>query len=140
MEIINIEPSKLPQFYQQRWKTFQKISFVEDCSVDIVYGSHSLEHVQDINKFKKEVKRILKPKGILFWEVPNADHPKNGAQKGVIDIPHTYYFKSIFFRNWFKEIILCDAYEQSHRYDVIERWHDYKNSKGSVIRALGKIN
>lgn len=62
-----------------------------------MYGSHRLEHVQNIEAFKKEVKRVLKPNGVLFWEVPNADHPNNGAQKGRVDIPHTYYFKTDFF-------------------------------------------
>jgi len=140
MEIINIEPSMLPQFYEQRWKTLEKISDVEDRAVDVIYGSHSLEHVQDIEQFKKEVERVLKPEGILFWEVPNADCPANGAQNGRLDIPHTYYFQAEFFRRWFKEVLLCEGYEQSQKFDVIDRWRDYKDSKGSVVRALGRIN
>jgi 2-polyprenyl-3-methyl-5-hydroxy-6-metoxy-1,4-benzoquinol methylase len=140
MEILNIEPSKLPQFYESRWKTLPRIADVEDQAVDVIYGSHSLEHVQDIEKFKKEIERVLKPNGILFWEVPNADCPTNGACNGRVDIPHTYYFKADFFRKWYKEVLLCESYEQSQKVDVIERWYDFKDSKGSVVRALGRIN
>ena len=34
----------------------------------------------------------------FFWEVPNALCPSNGVQLGKIDIPHTYYFTTLFFQ------------------------------------------
>ena len=139
MDVVNVEPSGVPGFYEQRWTTYQSISEVESDSVDVVYGSHSLEHVQDIGRFKKEVERVLKSKGLLFWEVPNADAPWNGAQKGKVDIPHTYYFKADFFNKWFTETILCKGYVQTHGFDVIERWAEFENSEGAVVRALGRI-
>jgi len=140
LDVVNVEPSNLPKFYEQRWTTFESVTEVPDASVDIIYGSHSLEHVQDIEKFKKEVKRILKPKGVLFWEVPNANAPKNGAQTGKVDIPHTYYFKTDFFAKWFTETLLCKGYEQSQSFDVIERWADFEKATGPVVRALGRID
>jgi SAM-dependent methyltransferase len=140
MQIVNVEPSLLPDFYENRWKTYANISEVEDSTVDIIYGSHSLEHVQDIEEFKREVKRVLKPSGFLFWEVPNAEWPGNGAQKGRVDIPHTYYFKADFFNRWFSEILLCDGYDNSHQSNVIENWPEYTNGKGRVLRALGRID
>lgn len=139
MSVINIEPSFLPEFYTDRWITPSNITEVGDCSIDVIYGSHSLEHVQDIDSFKKEVSRVLKPGGYLFWEVPNAESDSNGAQKNRVDIPHTYYFKADFFNKWFSEVLLCDGYEQSQRFDVIQNWHKYKDKKGSVVRALGRL-
>jgi|TARA_B110000114_G_C15048069_1_gene380025 SAM-dependent methyltransferase len=140
MDIINIEPSGIPKFYEQRWNTYKMISSVQDSSVDIIYGSHSLEHVQNIDKLKSEVKRVLKPNASLFWEVPNADHPTCGAQTGNIDIPHTYYFSKDFFDNWFSKTLLNKSYEQCERFGVIERWFDFEKNPGPVIRALGKID
>lgn len=139
IDVLNVEPSTIPKFYNERWKTVKEISEVQDNSVDILYGSHSLEHVQDIDTFKTHVSRILKADGFVFWEVPNANDPKNGAQNNHVDIPHTYYFQKKFFNNWFSKLLLCDAYEQSQKFDIIQDWQKYKNEKGSVIRALGQI-
>ena len=140
-DVVNIEPSGLPQFYNERWKTYKSINEVPDKSVDFIYGSHSLEHVQDIHKFKKEVTRILKPNSLLFWEVPNAKNPNNGPIKNRIDIPHTYYFNTSFFENWFDEIFLNNSYNESHHIDIntIQNWEKYHDDDGSVIRSLGKI-
>jgi len=63
LNVINIDVIKVPNFYENKWESFESILKVKDESVDIVYGSHSLEHVTDINEFKLQVKRILKPTG-----------------------------------------------------------------------------
>lgn len=140
MEIVNVEPSLLPQFYKERWNTLKDIRNVKNNSVDLMYGSHSLEHVQNIDAFKAEVMRVLKPGGFVFWEVPNAECPSNGAQRGKVDIPHTYYFEKTFFDKWFSRTILCGGYEQSHQFDVIQDWKSFENDKSPVIRALGQID
>lgn len=138
MEIVNVEPSALPQFYNERWSTVDKISDLMDNSVDLVYGSHSLEHVQNIDDIKTEVARVLKPGGYVFWEVPNAACPSNGAQIGKVDIPHTYYFETKFFEKWFINTILCKGYKKY--YDVIEDWKSFEDDNGQLIRALGQLN
>ena len=103
MEVINVEPSSLPDFYKTRWKTFSDIADIadiediEDSSVDLIYSSHSLEHVQDIAKIQKEFQRVIKQDGLLFFEVPNADNVTIGPKNSKVDIPHTYYFQKDFF-------------------------------------------
>ena len=139
MEIVNVEPSLLPQFYMERWTTVEDIRKLKDNSVDLIYGSHSLEHVQDIDEFKAEIKRVLKPAGFVFWEVPNAECPSNGAQRGKVDIPHTYYFETTFFEKWFTKTLMCGGYNQSHYFDVIQDWKKFQDAEGQVIRALGQI-
>ena len=140
MDIVNVEPSSLPNFYNERWETVEDIYHVPSNSVDLIYGSHSLEHVQDIGKFKAEVARILRTGGFVFWEVPNAEYPNNGAQKRQVDIPHTYYFETKFFENWFSKFLICSGYKQCYKSNVIQDWRTYKDSKGRIIIALGQIN
>ncbi|MDB4037966.1 class I SAM-dependent methyltransferase [Candidatus Thioglobus sp.] len=140
LDIINVEPSGVSDYYNERWKTYSAINNVPDNCIDVLYGSHSLEHVHNLEKFILEIKRILKPNGIMFWEVPNAECETNGAMKGKVDIPHTYYFTTNFFDNLFDDIIFNKGFEQSQRFNVIENWADFENAKGPVIRAIGRFN
>jgi len=141
--VINVEPSGVPKSYSERWEHYEEIEQVPLESIDIVYGSHSLEHVQNIDKFEEEIKRILKKDNYIFWEVPNADHPDCGAMRGQIDIPHTYYFKKEYFDNCFDEILLNDAFDHIGQFndnDIVDEWSSFKSVQGDVIRVLGKYN
>ena len=77
-EIINVEPSGTPQSYESNWKTIDSIYELdeEESSIDLLYGSHSLEHVQSINDFKKVSSKVLKSGGYMFWEVLTLMHQK----------------------------------------------------------------
>ena len=140
--VINVEPSGVPKFYSERWKHYKEIEQVPLESIDIVYGSHSLEHVQNIDKFEEEIKRILKKDNYIFWEVPNADNPICGPIRDEIVIPHTYYFKKEYFDNCFDEILLNDAYNCIAQFkdNIVDEWSSFKNAQGEVIRVLGKYN
>ena len=126
-------------FYKSRFQYVKNIKQIKDHSVDLVYSSHQLEHISDINKFKLEISRILKPKSLLFFEVPNMRHHENGAQNNKIDIPHTYYFSTDFFSNWFDEIILNHAFDPGRDKEIIEGQEEYVNEYGKIIIAFGKI-
>ncbi len=100
-----------------------------------------MEHVQNIESFKNEIERILKPGGYVFWEVPNGNCPSNGAQHNRVDIPHTYYFETNFFKNWFAEVLICGAYKWNHHSQyIIQSWNKFEDESGNVIRALGRLN
>lgn len=51
------------------------LSFIEDGSVDVVYSSHFLEHVNDLEFMLKEIHRILKKGGICKGNVPHFSNP-----------------------------------------------------------------
>ena len=140
--VINVEPSGVPKSYSERWEHYKEIEQVPIESIDIVYGSHSLEHVQNIDKFEEEIKRILKKDNYIFWEVPNADNPDCGPIRDKIVSPHTYYFKKEYFDNCFDEILLNDAYDCIAQFkdNIVDEWSSFKNSQGHVIRVLGKYN
>jgi len=141
MEVINVEPSSLPDFYKTRWNTFSDIADVEDSSVDLIYSSHSLEHVQDIAKIQKEFQRVIKQDGLLFFEVPNADNATIGPKNSKVDIPHTYYFQKDFFNKWFTDVILCEGFERESwkKLNIVEDWRETMDEEGLVVRALGRI-
>jgi len=133
--VINVEPSPPGLDYgDSHWKHVHSIEEVEG-PVDLVYGSHSLEHVQDLESFETLVKSLLLAGGYVFWEVPNAEHPASGGCNGVIYAPHTYYFTRRYFSNSKYEILLNGAFDQRTFPNklVVEG-----GGVGEVIRFLGK--
>ena len=136
-KITNIDPSPLNFIFPSRY--LKSIVDVPDNSVDFFYSSHSLEHVNDINKFKIELKRILKKNGVVFFEVPNADFKKNGASNNHIDIPHTYYFQRKFFENLLSKEVHIDFYKSKFTHSDYYVDISTKND-GDVIRAIGYLN
>ena len=132
--VINVEPSGLPEFYSERWITFRHLSEVADSSIEIVYGSHSLEHVPDIDNFLKLLKKKIKTDAYVFWEVPNADAPGNGPLEGKIVVPHTYYFQKAFFYNEFSRVIINETFKSRAE---VSNWELSKRVDGNVIRVIG---
>lgn len=99
--VVNVEPNGFADLYEKDWSTVQTIAEVSDNSIDLCYGSHSLEHVADLDSVISHLERVLRPPGWVFWEVPNAESPAVGSG---VRIPHTYYFKEEFFRTWLAHI------------------------------------
>lgn len=131
--IINIEPSGLNLAYDERWTTLARI---DDCDepVDLVYGSHSLEHVLDLKKFETDVERLLRNGGWLFYEVPNSEHPLMGGRSGEIQPPHTLYFT----RNYFSQLSASQILNNSYYEDFFPNTQA-DGDDGEVIRYLGKF-
>ena len=135
MRVTNVEPSEIHHSYKERWEQFANINHVPNAEkFDLIYGSHSLEHVADLALFYACIKRILKPGGRIFWEVPNGNNPKSGGCNGQVLIPHTYYFTQSFFRDnsdfkALKTILLDDL-----------RAHTNDEFKARYILYLGMCN
>ena len=53
----------------------QGLEFLDDGSVDMVYSSHVLEHLNDLEFIMKEIYRVLKPGGINKGLVPHFSNP-----------------------------------------------------------------
>ena len=96
-DVTEVDPGKTP--YVSMGRKISVVKSLGDLSlpVDVIYASHALEHVSDVTEFFSEVRRLLKSGGHLFIEVPNGLYGECGPQKGVIDVPHTYYFTRAFF-------------------------------------------
>ena len=63
----------LPLDHVDHVSTIDRLSFIEDDSVDLIYNCHVLEHFrrQDVEGILCEWARVLKPGGILRTSVPD---------------------------------------------------------------------
>lgn len=134
LNVINVEPGNQAVSYSHGFSTIRDIDSVPDCSVDIVYGSHSLEHVADIEWAKAQVERVLKPPGRVFWEVPNCDNP--GLQ--VLAVPHSYYFREVFFEKWLRTVVYSGCFDG--RYEApVDILDPVTQLRGQVLRVVGTL-
>ena len=56
--------------------SIENMSMLSENTYDIAFANYVLEHVDDIKSSAKEVKRILKDKGIFVASVPNPEAPE----------------------------------------------------------------
>lgn len=139
--ILNIEPSGMPNSFEKRWNWSSDIESIKTDSIDLLYASHSIEHVHNIEDFIKQAKRILKINGYIFIEVPNArcEGDRINIMRNKIDIPHTYYFNIEYFEKVLFNIKLNKAYNQPFYSGDFEKWESFERTDGAVIMALGQI-
>lgn len=69
----------------------------QDCSFDVIWARHVLEHVVDIDKTFDEFKRVLKPQGVIAFTVPTGVH---GEPAHFLEIEKEDW-QNIFHRNEF---------------------------------------
>jgi hypothetical protein len=116
------------------------ISKLNNYQADLVYGSHSLEHVHDIHKQLKDFSFIANSSTLFFFEVPDASFAGNGGLDGLVVPPHTYYYTHNFFKTHFKEVIYLETIDSKI---FTEGPLQLMNSKrlegqGDVIRFIGR--
>jgi hypothetical protein len=108
--------------------------------VDLVYGSHSFEHVTDVVSTFDQVLSCLNVGGFLFVEVPNALSPSyssvgaDNARIPRIQPPHTVYFTEQYFRNLGLEVLSLETY----KYEGDPWGSQAREGNGEVIRFLGR--
>jgi 2-polyprenyl-3-methyl-5-hydroxy-6-metoxy-1,4-benzoquinol methylase len=144
-ETIGVEPS-------ERAKAIAKnkgVSFVEETSelknhsFDVISMWHVLEHVPDLDKQIKELKRLLKPTGTLIIAVPNFksfDAKHYGKFWAAFDVPiHFWHFsktaiKLLFEKQEMKlEKVLPMKFDSFYVSLLSEK---YKSGKMNFIKAF----
>lgn len=97
-ETLGIEPSeKAKKIALSKGISFKNdIKEIENASFDVVTMWHVLEHVPDIQQHISELKRILKPNGLIIIAVPNYksyDAGYYGKFWAAYDVPrHLWHF------------------------------------------------
>lgn len=144
-QTIGVEPS-------ERAKSIAKnkgVSFVEETgeleshSFDVISMWHVLEHVPDLDKQIKELKRLLKPSGTLIIAVPNFksfDANHYGKFWAAFDVPiHFWHFSKTAIQLLFEkeemklEKILPMKFDSFYVSLLSEK---YKSGKMNFVKAF----
>lgn len=97
-EVYGIEPSlTFSEFARNHFKLqnvttggIEDVADWKDSQFDFITSSHVLEHLLDPNLFFSEARRLLKPDGRLFVDVPDADGGQIGLKR--VHIAHVYHY------------------------------------------------
>ncbi|WP_417367598.1 class I SAM-dependent methyltransferase [Flavobacterium beibuense] len=106
---FGIEPSeKAKKIAVSKGISFKNdIKELENSSFDVVTMWHVLEHVPDIQQHIAELKRILKPNGLIIIAVPNYnsyDAKHYGKFWAAYDVPrHLWHFSKISIKQLFSK-------------------------------------
>ena len=95
--VTNIEIGEFENSTLNNYVITSSISKLDGYQADLVYGSHSLEHVHDIHKQLLDFSAIANSSTVFFFEVPDASYAGNGGLDGLVVPPHTYYYTHKFF-------------------------------------------
>jgi SAM-dependent methyltransferase len=104
------------------WDLRDGLSFIGDNEVDLIFSSHFLEHIDQLEPFLKEVHRVLKPGGRKIGIVPHFSNP--------------YYYSDYTHKNfWGLYTILYFSQDRFFQRDVPR----YYNSLDFRINAVKLI-
>lgn len=112
-------------------------------SFDVITMWHVLEHVTSLNERIKEIKRLLKPHGLVFVAVPNCNSYDAKIYKeywAAYDVPrHLYHFTRESMKNLLSinnfELVKIKAMKFDAYYVSILS-EKYKNGKPNYINAI----
>ncbi len=113
-EKFSIEPSEKLQsnLFKKGIKLVNDFEQLDDQSFEVITLWHSLEHIPDLELTVRQVRRILKPNGVLFIAVPNHksyDAQFYGKYWAAWDVPrHLWHFSKVGLKSLFsKNDISC---------------------------------
>ncbi|WP_293875416.1 class I SAM-dependent methyltransferase [Flavobacterium sp.] len=108
-QTTGIEPSEKARATAIRKGVYfaENLSDLENHSFDIITMWHVLEHVPNLNDYLLELKRLLKPNGVIFIAVPNFksfDATYYGKFWAAYDVPrHIWHFSKTAIQKLFTE-------------------------------------
>jgi 2-polyprenyl-3-methyl-5-hydroxy-6-metoxy-1,4-benzoquinol methylase len=142
---IGVEPSdKAKTIAKNKGVTFvSATSELDNHSFDVISMWHVLEHVPDLDHQIKELKRLLKPSGILIIAVPNFksfDAKHYGKFWAAFDVPiHFWHFSKTAIKLLFeKEEMILDKIVpmKFDSFYVSLLSEKYKSGKMNFIKAF----
>ena len=144
-QTIGVEPSaKAKSIAMNKGVSFVELTTeLENNSFDVISMWHVLEHVPDLDKQIKELKRLLKPTGTLIIAVPNFksfDAKHYGKFWAAYDVPiHFWHFSKKAIQLLFKreemklEKVLPMKFDSFYVSLLSEK---YKSGKMNFIKAF----
>lgn len=112
----------LPVKPDVRVASADNLSIFASQSMDFIYSSHLLEHMEDPQKTLKEWWRLLKPKGVMVLYLPHEDlYPKIGEPGANVDHKHNLNEEKVIewmkFARWNLEV--CEKRDQDEEYSFL---------------------
>lgn len=130
-QVWNVDPARHESGMFQHAEGIQDIK--ED--FDLVYASHSLEHVVNPVEVVRDLISGLSPGGFFYAEVPNARRADEMTEsQPPMHPPHTVYYTTDFFRQLGLEKLILDTYD----YGSDGRGTPTRSDSAEVIRYLGR--
>lgn len=112
------------------------LSLFADESLDAVFSSHVLEHMEDMQAALNEWARVIKPGGYLCLYVPSANlYPKCGEPGANPDHKHDIYPNDVISMlddspYWFVQME-CEERGQDNEYSLFEVYQKLKTEDGT---------
>ena len=142
--VFNVEPTSIfnPFKNQNNFLNFNELieyNKKNNIFFDLIYSSHTIEHIIDPIDFFKKSFSILKKDGKMFIEVPNCRRSKKdlkhleGGYDGKIIGSHLIYFTKDFFENFNSNIFFFKEEEGGEKYTEV-----YTEDDADCIRAIIK--
>jgi 2-polyprenyl-3-methyl-5-hydroxy-6-metoxy-1,4-benzoquinol methylase len=142
--VVNIEPSEILSYNYDNFLSFENIEKIINEKdyfekFEVIYSSHTLEHLTDPLTFFKKISKVLKSNGLVFIEVPNCRKSKitkdyaEGGCDGKITGSHLIYFTKDFFKHLNSEIFLFKEGHDGNSYTEVKSEDD-----ADCIRAIIK--
>jgi 2-polyprenyl-3-methyl-5-hydroxy-6-metoxy-1,4-benzoquinol methylase len=120
---------------------------IKDNSLDVVVLFEVLEHVPDPNSMLNEIRRILKPNGIVVIEVPNHDDAllqwfeNKGYRDFYYRVPHLYYFNKTSLLRLADQCGFDSKIIHHQQYGLFNHlsWHFTEQSMSSISEARADL-
>jgi len=144
-DIVGIEPNeKAKQIAESKGVVFMGgLEAIADESYDVITMWHVLEHVPDVDAQISELKRIIKPDGVIIIAVPNYksyDAQYYGKFWAAYDVPrHLWHFsktaiEKLFARQGIKLIKVLPMKFDSFYVSLLSE--KYKNGKMNFVKGF----
>ena len=139
-----LEPSsKFQSVYKEKnFSILKTLSQAKENSFDVITLWHSLEHIPQLEDTVKELKRILKPNGVIFIAVPNYksyDSKFYKAYWAAWDVPrHLWHFSRDGLKQLFRKENFYCAKEVGLPFDAyyVSLLSENYKPKGFKLRAF----
>ncbi len=146
--VIGIEPDEnarkmAKENFSLDVRAEEELANLKDESFDIITMWHVLEHVPNLKERVQELKRLLKPKGVIIIAVPNCSSLDAKTYKeywAAYDVPrHLYHFTPADIEKLFKQFdlkvfnILPMIFDSFYVSMLSEK---YKNGKVNLVRSM----
>jgi 2-polyprenyl-3-methyl-5-hydroxy-6-metoxy-1,4-benzoquinol methylase len=147
-DVMGIEPSDDARDFSTKSsmldvRSESEIDLLPDASFDVVTMWHVLEHVPKLNERVKDLKRLIKPDGLIIIAVPNCeslDAKIYGDKWAAYDVPrHLYHFApqditSLFANHSMKVIRILPMIFDSFYVSMLSE--KYRSGKVNYLRAV----